>query len=70
MQSICNVKSSFLGMLNYGGPLYAIVFAAKWAIICVSGNEPECGLKFWYQFVSSDICIVIVFGVVLAARQA
>ena len=49
MQSICSANSYFLGMLSYGGIVgssYVIVFAAKWAIICVSGNEPECGLKF------------------------
>ena len=65
MQSICNVESSFLDMLSFGGIVgssYVTVSAAKWTIICVYGNGPECGLKFWYQFVSSDMSIVIVLG--------
>ena len=73
MQNICSVESSFLGMLSSGsivGSSYVIVSAAKWAIICVSGNGPECGLKFWYQFVSGEMSIVIVPGSFLAARRA
>ena len=73
MQSICSIKNYFLGILNYGGIVgssYVIVLAAKWAIICVSGNGSECELKFWYQFVSGEMSIVIVLGSFLAARRA
>jgi hypothetical protein len=47
-----------------------IVFAAKWAIICVYGNGLECGLKFWYQFVSDEMSIVMVLGSFLATSRA
>ena len=73
IQSICSVESSFLCMLSFGGIVgssYVIVSAAKWAIICVCGNGPECGLKFWYQLVSGEMSIVIVHGSFLAARRA
>ena len=49
---------------------YIIVVAAKWAMICVSGYESERGLEFWYQLVSVDMIIVMVFGSILAARRA
>ena len=54
MQNICSVESSILGMLSSSGIVgssYVIVSTTKWAMICVSGNGPELGLKFWYQFV-------------------
>jgi hypothetical protein len=73
MQSICSVESSFLGILSFGGMVgssYVIVLAAKWAIICVSGNGPVYGLKFWYQFVSGEMSIVMELGSLLAARRA
>jgi hypothetical protein len=73
MQSICSVESSFLGMLSSGGIVgssYVIVYAAKWAMICVPGNGPEYGLKFWYQFVSGEMSIVMLLGSSLAARRA
>ena len=38
--------------------------------MCVSGNGPEYGLKFWYQFVSGEMIIVMLFGSSLAARRA
>ena len=47
-----------------------MVSAAKWAIICVSGNGLECGLKFWYQFLSGDMSIMMVLGSLLVARRA
>ena len=73
IQSIRSVESSFLGMLSSGGIVgssYVIVSATKWAIICVSGNGPECGFQFWYQFVSGEMSIVMVLGSFLAARRA
>ena len=73
MQNICSVESSFLGMLSSGGIVgssYVMVSAAKWAIICVSGNRSECRVKFWYQFVSGEMSIVMVFGSFLEARWA
>jgi hypothetical protein len=73
MHSICSVESYFLGMLSFGGIVgssYVMVSAAKWAIICVSGNGPECGLKFWYQIVYDAMSIVKVFGFFLVARRA
>jgi hypothetical protein len=57
------VDGSFLVVLSSGGIVgssYVIVSAAKWAMICVSGNGPVCGFEFWYQSVSGDIIIVIV----------
>ena len=36
----------------------------------MSGNGPECGLKFWYQFVLGEMSIVMVLGSFLVARQA
>ena len=62
MQSICRVDSSFLGVFNSGGMVgssYVIVSTAKCAMMCVSGNGPAYGLKFWYQFVSGDMSITI-----------
>ena len=73
MQNICIKEGSFLGMLSSGGIVgssYVMVFVAKWAMICVSGYGPECGSKFWYQLVSGEMNIVMVFGSVLAARRA
>ena len=73
MQSICSAEGSFLGMLSSGGIVgssYVIVSAAKWAIMCVSGNGPLYGLKFWYQFVSGEMIMVILCGLSLAARRA
>jgi hypothetical protein len=73
MHSVCSVESSFLGMLSSGSTVsssYVMVSATKWAIICVYGNEPECGLKFWYQFVSGEMSIVMVLGSLLAAMRA
>ena len=52
------------------GSAYVMVSAAKWAMICVSGYGPECGLEFWYQLVSGEMIIVMVFGSILAARRA
>ena len=60
-------------MLSFGGIVgssYVIVSAAKWAIMCVSGNGPGYGLKFWYQFVSGEMIIVMLFGSSLAASRA
>ena len=34
------------------------------------GNGSECGLKFWYEFVSGEMSIVMVLGSFLAARRA
>ena len=39
-------------------------------MICVSGNGPVYGLKLWYQLISFEINIVIVFGSFLAAMRA
>ena len=66
MQNICSVESSLLGMLSSGGIVgssYVMVFAANWAMICVFGNGPECGLKFWYQFVSGEMSIVTYYEI-------
>jgi hypothetical protein len=73
MHSVCSVESSFLGILSSDGMVgssYVMVSAAKWAIICVYGNGPECGLKFWYQFVSGEMSIVMELGSLLAAIRA
>ena len=73
MQNICSVESSFLGMFSSGGIVdssYVIVSAAKWANVCVSGNGPECGLKFWYQFEPYEMSLMMVLGSFLAARRA
>ncbi|KAG0594394.1 hypothetical protein M758_UG073700 [Ceratodon purpureus] len=43
IQNIQSVESSFLSSLSSGGIVgssYVMVSAAKWAIICVSGNGP------------------------------
>src|ERR1700738_1888747 len=73
MQNICSVESSFLGILSSGGIVgssYVIVSTSKFCIVCVFGNGPEYGLKFWYQFVSGEMIIVMLFGSSLAARRA
>ena len=65
MQNICMADGSVLVKLSSGGIVgssYVIVLAAKWAMTCVSGNGHVCGLEFWYQSVSGDISIVIVYG--------
>ena len=67
------VDGSFLVRLSSGGIVgssYMIVSAAKWAMTCVSGNGPVCRLEFWYQSVSGDISIVIVYGSFWAAMRA
>ena len=51
------------------GSSYMMVFAAKWAIMCVSRNGPVYGLELWYQSISFEISRVIVFGSFLAAIQ-
>jgi hypothetical protein len=38
--------------------------------MCVSKNGPVYGLKLWYQSISFEISIVIVFGSFLAAMRA
>ena len=35
--------------------------------MCVLGNEPVCGVKFWYQFLFDMISIVMVLGSFLDA---
>ena len=52
------------------GSLQVIVSARKYAITCVSRNGLVCGMKFWYQFWSDTISIVIVFGNFLIANLA
>ena len=73
MQNIRSVDSSFLVMLSSGGIVgssYVIVSAAKWAMMCVSGNGPECGLQFLYQSISWEKSMVIVYESFLAAMRA
>ena len=73
IKNICMVDGSFLVILSSGGivgSLYVIVSAAKWAMMCVSGNGHVCGLEFWYQSLSGDISIVIVYGSFWAAMRA
>ena len=73
IQYIWSVDSSFLSILSSGGIVgssYVMVSAVKWAIMCVSGNGPVYGLKFWYQLVSGEMSIVIVCGSFFAARRA
>ena len=73
IQNICRVDGSFLVILSSGGIVgssYAIVSAAKWAMMCVSRNGPTCGFGFLYQSVSGDISIVIVYGSFWAAMRA
>jgi hypothetical protein len=67
------VDGFFLVILSSGGIVgssYVIVSTAKWAMTSVSGNGPVCGLEFWYQLVSGDISIVIVYGSFWAAMRA
>ena len=52
------------------GSSYVMVSAAKWAMTCVSGNGPLCGVLFWYQLVSGMISSVMVDGSCLAASLA
>ena len=52
------------------GSSYVMVSAVNWAIVCISENGPVYGLKFWYQLVSGEMSIVIVFGSFFAARWA
>ena len=68
-----SVDTSFLVTLSSGGivgSLYMMVSAAKWAMICESGNGPVYGFELWYQSVSFEISRVIVFGSFLAAIRA
>jgi hypothetical protein len=51
------------------GSSHVIVSAAKWAMTCVSGNGLVCGLEFWYQSISGDTSIVIVWGSLWAAMR-
>ena len=58
------IDGSFYAILSSGGIVgssYVIVSAAKWAMTCASGNGPMCGLEFWYQSISRDIRIVVVY---------
>ena len=73
MQNIRSVDSSFLVVLSSGGIVgssYVIVSAAKWAMMCVSGNGPECGLQFLYQSISWEKSMVIVYESFLATMRA
>ena len=44
--------------------------AAKWVMMCVSGNGPVYGEGSWYQFMCGITTIVMVFGSFLAANLA
>ena len=47
MQNIRSVDNSFLVILSSGGIVglsYVMVSAAKWTMMCVSGNGPVYGL--------------------------
>lgn len=52
------------------GMSYVMVSVAKWAMTCVSGNGPLCGVRFWYQLVSGKVSMVTVVGLCLAANRA
>ena len=70
IQNIRSVDISFLVILSSGGIVgssYMMVSAAKWAMMCVSGNGPVYEFRLWYHSVSLAISKVIVFGSFLAA---
>ena len=52
------------------GSSYLVVFVGIWVITCVSGKGPKCGVKFWYQFGSGMISLVVVYGSCFAASLA
>ena len=49
---------------------YVMVFAAKWAMTCVSGNGPLYGDELWYQLTSGMTSRMTVDGLYLAANHA
>ena len=70
---MCSAEGSVLGLFSSGGIVgssYVMVSAAKWAIMCVSGKGPVCGVKFWYQLLSGIMSMVTVFGSFLANSLA
>ena len=65
---MCMASGSICGFgVPWGvvGSSYVIVFAAKCAMTCVSGNGPMVGVLLWYQLISGITTIVTVVGSLL-----